>query len=191
MTRYVRTVAPANALGEYELQVAKQHLRVEHGDDDLLITGLIRAAEAYLDGRDGVLGRALLTQTWRIETEGPDDTGSVLLDLGPVVSVSAVTLLADDTPTAWTGWRLWHDAGRSFIRPASGESWPSRDVRSDAVQVTFVAGEATLPPPLRAAMLLLIGHWYENRQASTAAGGTMPLPLGVDALLTPYRKVTP
>jgi hypothetical protein len=39
---------------------AKAHLRV----DDTLITALIAAATARLDGRDGILGRCLRSETW-------------------------------------------------------------------------------------------------------------------------------
>jgi len=36
------------------------------------------------------------------------------------------------------------------------------------------------------AMLLMIGHWYSKREAVTE-GSTSELPLGVSALLGPYR----
>jgi hypothetical protein len=45
---------------------AKPHLRVDHNDDDSLITALIAAATARLDGRDGILGRWLRQQTWEL-----------------------------------------------------------------------------------------------------------------------------
>lgn len=47
----------------------KQHLRVETDDDDDLIEGLMAAAQAVVDGRDGRLGRALLTQQWQMQRE--------------------------------------------------------------------------------------------------------------------------
>lgn len=40
---------------------------------------------------------------------------------------------------------------------------------------------------ITAAMLLLIGHLYENREAVTVGEAAAELPLGVDALLIPYR----
>jgi len=46
-----------------------------------------------------------------------------------------------------------------------------------------------MPAPLMAAVLLLTGHLYENREAS----GTTPLaalPMGVDRLIAPYREAT-
>lgn len=39
---------------------------------------------------------------------------------------------------------------------------------------------------IKTAMMLLVGHWYASREAVTA-GATSELPLGVDALISPYR----
>ena len=37
------------------------------------------------------------------------------------------------------------------------------------------------------AMLLLVAHWYEHREAVSEAAGMKVLPLAVDALIGPYR----
>lgn len=37
------------------------------------------------------------------------------------------------------------------------------------------------------AMLLLIGHWYESREAVVIGSISSELPMAVEALLTPYR----
>lgn len=39
----------------------------------------------------------------------------------------------------------------------------------------------------RLAMLLLVAHWYEHREAASEAAGMKVLPLAVDALIGPYR----
>ena len=46
-----------------------------------------------------------------------------------------------------------------------------------------------LPAPVRQAALLLIGHWYENREAVTVGFRGKDLPMGVDRLLAPYREL--
>lgn len=43
----------------------RAHLRVVETDDDAQIAAIERAAVAYLDGWRGVLGRCIMTQTWR------------------------------------------------------------------------------------------------------------------------------
>lgn len=55
--------------------------------------------------------------------------------------------------------------------------------------VRYRAGYAAdaVPAPIRHAILLMVGHLYENRMAVTAATHIGAMPLGVDALLSPYR----
>ena len=39
------------------------------------------------------------------------------------------------------------------------------------------------------AMLLLVGHWYEHRESVVVGATTVQVPLAVQALLKPYRRV--
>src|SRR5690606_7732666 len=68
---------------------------------------------------------------------------------------------------------------------------------SRAVAITCKAGYAnddgppvrsTVPDPLKVAILLLVGHWYQHREAVSAAG-MAPLPFAVEALIAPYRRI--
>ena len=69
-----------------------------------------------------------------------------------------------------------------------GESWPTTTLRpANGVCVTFVAGYgddgSDLPQKVRNAMLLIIGHLYENREQVVTGVVPVYVPLGVDALL--------
>lgn len=44
-----------------------------------------------------------------------------------------------------------------------------------------------LDDDLTTAMLLLIGHWYANREAVVIGSITSDVPMAVDALISPYR----
>lgn len=44
-----------------------------------------------------------------------------------------------------------------------------------------------LDDDLTTAMLLLIGHWYENREAVAMGTTATQVPMAVEALITPYR----
>ena len=46
-----------------------------------------------------------------------------------------------------------------------------------------------LPPALNHAALLLIGHFFENREATTVEQLRF-IPIGVDRLIAPYREVS-
>ncbi|MFP5432845.1 MAG: head-tail connector protein [Alphaproteobacteria bacterium] len=42
---------------------------------------------------------------------------------------------------------------------------------------------------MKAAILLLVGHWYANREAVVTGTIATQLPMAVDALLAPLRRV--
>ena len=73
-----------------------------------------------------------------------------------------------------------------------GASWPSTTLRPvNGVCIIFVAGygnAADVPQYIKNAMLLLIGHWYENREGA-AIPSVVPkeIPFGVEALLWKER----
>src|SRR5690606_10673336 len=63
MHRPVRVTPPA--IQPVTLAEAKLHLRVDHDDEDALISNLIQAATGHLDGWTGILGHCLVEQVWR------------------------------------------------------------------------------------------------------------------------------
>lgn len=173
-------ITPPAAL-PISLAEAKAHLRVDHTDEDDLVEALIRAAVDHLDGWAGILGRALEPQTWRL-SEARDvrlpRSGAVRLPLGPVVSITSITYLdADGAEQTIAGASYWLH-GEDVV---PDDVWPE----GTGLTVTWVAGTGT-PPAVKQAILLLVGHWYANREAVTA-GALSNAPLAVAALLTPHR----
>lgn len=55
-----------------------------------------------------------------------------------------------------------------------------------SIGVTFAS---PLQPAVRHAVLLIVSHFYNNREAVTEAG-IAAMPFGVNALLQPYREQT-
>jgi len=183
----VRTVAPAST--PVSLVEAKAHLRVDHSDDDTLITGLIAAATDHLDGYTGILGRAIITQTWRQDFYR--FSPQMRLPLHPVASVSSVTYYDGDNVQQTLSeniYELLADGAGPYIARKADQTWPGTKNREAAVAATFIAGEATAPAAIKTAILLMVAHLYENREA-VAEGGFEALPLAVDALTAPYRRV--
>ena len=187
----VRTVAPA--VDVVSLNEAKAHLRVEHTAEDTLITAMVAAATQHLDGWSGVLGRCLVTQTWRQAYSGFPAGSTLRL---PLPDVQSVTLSYTDPAGApqtvsAADYPLVNDVCGGAVVLASGASWPSAADRPDAVSATFVAGygnAAAVPAPIKAAILLHVGTLYENRKSVTDDAMAV-LPLAYDALIAPYRKV--
>ncbi len=153
---------------------AKAQLRVDITDDDPLITSDILAAREMLE-RD--TRRALITQTWDLVLDAFPADALLTLPLPPLSSVVSVTykdqagnvqtFSADNYVVDTSG--LF---GRIVLK--DGVSWPSDTLwPAGGATVRFVAGygDATMVPQLaKMAILLLVGHWYENREAVIAAG---------------------
>ncbi|MFD1809285.1 head-tail connector protein [Gemmobacter lanyuensis] len=77
-----RISAPSAAL--VAVDEAKAHCRIDGDDDDAVILALASAAADYLDGPSGILGRAILGQTWRLEL--PSWPPFIELPVEPVIS---------------------------------------------------------------------------------------------------------
>lgn len=188
--RPIRTTGPAVAL--LSTAEAKAHCRVEHSDDDTMIDALVHAATDHLDGWSGIMGRCLVNQTWQ------QDFGLWGCELRlPFPDVSSVTITYEDengdTQTLSSGhYELLQDAQGNLVRYLEDFTSPSLyDNTSVPVHVSLVAGygavASDVPQAIRQAALLLVGHWYENREA-VATKAMPPVPMAVDALLRPYRR---
>lgn len=177
------------------LAEAKDHLRVTSTDDDTYITALIKAAQVNLDGKDGLLGRALLTQTWKLFLDSfPNCRKPIIVPLPPLQSVSSIKYIAQDgTLTTWDSASYSVDTAANPARVHLGynEVWPVTRCVPNAVTIEFVAGygatAAAVPDTIKAALKLMIGHWYQNREPVTIGNAVNSLPMTIDYLLSPYR----
>lgn len=194
MLKPIRTVAPL--VEPISLQEARDRLRIDHHEEDPLIASLIAATTAHLDGWSGTLGRALVNQTWA-QKFPRFPSGAVLgVALAPVQSIASIVYFGADNvqqtldPSVYT---LLDDEFGPFVTLQAGQAWPATFPREDAVSVTYVAGYGPagddVPAAIRHAMLLLIGHWYEHRESVVIGTSTVQVPLAVQALLGPYRRV--
>ncbi len=190
----IQTTPPANL--PVSLTDAKLHLRVDHDDEDLLIDGLIEAATDHLDGWTGILGRCLEEQEWRQDFDWFAQV--IRLPLWPVNSISSITWrdIAGQIATVHSDdYALKSDALGAYVRFKDGFSYPNGLHQNAAISVTFNAGypqagdplESTVPAAIKAAILLLVGHWYQNREAVSDSAPT-ELPLAVNSLIAPYRR---
>jgi uncharacterized phiE125 gp8 family phage protein len=196
--RYVRSIAPTAK--PISLEVAKSFLRVDHDDDNDDIQRFIDAAICYLDGsgleRDGQLGRALINQMWILEAERPE-RGRIAIEYGTVQSIVSVEVMSAGSYATWdsTNYRLGRRDGQAFITPVTGQSFPQHDCREDAFKITYLCGygpaATDIPASLIEAMLLHVGHLYENRQGiyAEARGQALTLPMGYMDHLVNFRVI--
>lgn len=180
------------------LSEAKAALRVDTTDEDPLIIRLVAAATTRLDGADGLLGRALLTQQWALTLDGFTGLGDgrIILPLPPAQSVDSIVYVdaagADQT-MASGDYQVVTSAEPGYVVPAYGTSWPSARCQPDAVTVTFTTGygaqAADVPDTIRQAILLMVGTWFEHREAVVIGQTPAVVPMSADALLAPHRII--
>jgi uncharacterized phiE125 gp8 family phage protein len=179
-----------------DLDTAKAQCRIDLSDDDALIQGYIVAAREYVEH---YTGRQLITATWDLVLDG--FCARIDIPKAPLRSVTSIGYVdtAGVTQTlAVSGYKVIGAAGtlvnptasRGRIERAYATAWPIARSESGNVTVRFVAGygnASDVPVALKQAMLLLIGHWYANREPVNIGNIVAPLPMAVDALLGPYR----
>lgn len=174
------------------LTEVKDQLRVEHTDDDTLINRLISVAVAYTDVQ-GALGHAMISQKWGqwIDSTPP---ASVKLILGPVIQVNAVKYYdtnGDLQTDTLTNYEVTGTSFASYVSPKEGFNWPETQDRSDAIRIEYTIGygetTADIPETLRHALMMLIGHWYDNRE-TTMMDELSHVPYGFDALIDMHRR---
>lgn len=133
---------------------------------------LLSAAVADVDGRDGWLNRALITQTWEyLLDKFPLD--EIRLPFPPLQSVVSVkyddvdgieqTILAADYIVDSTSYHGW-------IVPVATKPWPATEDTINAVRVQFKAGYgdagSDVPADLRAGLLLHLEILYDANPAA-------------------------
>jgi uncharacterized phiE125 gp8 family phage protein len=189
MHRPVRTVAPETT--PVSLSDLKAHCRVDGDDSDLVLTGYLAGAVDHLDGWTGILGRCLVTQSWR---QDYDQFMPIMrLPLGPVASVTSVTWrnsAGQLATVASDDYALQADDLGAYVRFKNGFIAPGDLYLTRAVSVTFVAGTPAeqVPAAIKVAIMLLVSHWNENREA-VAERVMSEMPVGASALLAPYRRI--
>ena len=165
--KYAVTTAPSTE--PVTLADAKVHLRTVTGDtseDAAVITPLIQAAREYCEN---VTGRALAAQTIKAY---PDSWGLWRMPRPPFSTITSIKYYdVDDTEytLAVTDYQVDAVDGQVSILEE-----PGVELRVlNPIVVEYAAGYTTgntLPAAVRQAMLLLIGHWYTNREAVGVAG---------------------
>ncbi len=176
------------------LEELKAAARVDFNDDDQILLAYLDAAIDHLDGWSGILGRAIVNQEWRINAS-VWPSYAIVLPFGDVsaATVKYVGVSGAEFTLPEFAYEVVETATGSMLRFRNAFDRPAlANDRSDAVQITFTTGygeDATkVPASIKVAIMLLAAHWYENREA-TGGIDVRKLPLAVDALITPHRRV--
>lgn len=192
MSKYIVTVAPA--IEPVELAEAKAQCRVDHGIEDDLIKAYISVSRVLVENW---LGRALITQTRKFLTDEVECEYE--LPGAPLQALTSFTLYDESdaaTTMSTSAWRVDALEGELYQKPST--QWPSVLMRQvNPIEIVYTCGYGNtadaVPYPIRLAILLLVGHYYTNRQAVDMVrtqGWPQQLEFGVNALLEPYRLIS-
>jgi len=190
----LRVTAPA--LPPVAMAAAKQHLAVDHDEHDERIQLAIDAATTHLDGFGGILGRALVRQTWRECFAFWPAGRCVPLALAPVLSVASVscrTGAGGEVILPASAYRVLAEASDPQLLISMSADLPVLECAPDAVTVTYQAGYGDpddVPAPLRAAILMMVGDQYRFTETATlGAASAVPMSVTVDRLVAPFRRL--
>lgn len=168
-------VPPAVTVSE-----AQAYLRIETGDEEAIVAGLIRTATALCEA---FIGQALIARGFQEHV--PAGGCWQRLTVMPVRDIGAVAAVGPDgveTALASGSFAVDIDAsGFGWVRAASG-------VAASLLRVSGTAGLASdangVPEPIRQGVLRLVAHLFASRDGD---GGTPPA--AVTALWRPYRRM--
>ncbi|MBN9674639.1 hypothetical protein JF542_02650 [Salipiger bermudensis] len=158
---------------------------VEHDEDNALIETMIEASVSHLDGFRGVLGRAMVNQTWRLVL----DAWSRDFVL-PVPDVSSVSISYEDADGAeQTGPEVQFAPVAAGTRLVLPKSWAAPALAADSItpiRMDFVCGfgdAAAVPQALKIAIMQMVAHQYAEREGLSVSSPFY------DRLISPYRWV--
>lgn len=172
----------------------KTNLRIDHTAEDTRLAALIRVAR---EAAETITRRVLIAQTWELVLDDWPAADWLEVPLPPLQSITSIKYKNEDgvesTLSAST-YIVDADSEPGRVHLEDGETWPADTLYPvAAIRVRFVAGYGTdgsdVPESILQAMHLIIGHYYENREAvyASVGGNVQMLPMGVSSLLANYR----
>ena len=185
------------------LEEAKIHLRLaDLAEEDSIVSYLITAAT---EQAEAFTQRRFITQTWKLLfdsfpsklTPTEDWPGAIRLPYPPLQSITHVkyydTNSTQQTLTAGTNYVVDTGTQPGRIVPAPQLIWPSvQTEKLNAVEIKFVCGygaAAAVPASIKAAILLILAHYYEYRQEVVTGTIVTKIPMASEWLLWPYRDL--
>lgn len=177
------------ALEPVTLAEAKAYCKLDDTAEDGLIATLIAAARIHLEG---VTGRALIAQTWRLVLDCWPAGEAVRLPVAPLLGLTAVTAYDAEDASSELDLDQFQTTPSAILLPATIEGMPALRARQ-GIEIDYVAGygdeAADVPADLRQAQLTLVAYWFENRDAVIVTGSDGVVPSGFDRVVAPYRRV--
>jgi uncharacterized phiE125 gp8 family phage protein len=161
----------------------KEWLRVDHSDEDTTITAIIDSAVQSIQN---YTGRHFKTTTF-IATLDSFHSATFPYEVSAITAISYIDRAGSVQTLISTKYFL-----DLYTQPARIKFKNTPDVIEDEFNAITISGTITnsIKPPLVHAIKMLSAHFYENRRAVIVGTISSEIPLGIKALINPYRIIS-
>ena len=191
MIRYAVRRLTNSTIPIVTVEQARNQCNVSHREDDNFLKAAIAAAQQYIERQlECVVGNSTYTIT---ADRFPVGASPFPLPLWPISTVTAIRY-KDNNGDSQTLNLL------SIVQPATNERysiarvdwepWPTTKKTPQCVEIDVTAGyasAASIPAPLAQCALMLVAHWYMNRESVTIGAVSKEMEFSVNALLDCMR----
>lgn len=171
------------------LAKARAFLRLDDTAEDGLVQSLVAAARLHVEA---VTGKAMLAQSWRLVLDCWPQSRMVALPVTPFISLTEITAYDMEGEPHAVPLAQFLDAPDRLMLPRQVAGMPLLREQG-GIEIDYVAGFGVepedVPADLVQAMLVLVGYWFEHRDAVIAAGAGSVVPAGFDALVAAHKRV--
>lgn len=171
----------------------KKHIAIDSSETtfDTQINDYIKAATAYIEV---ATGRQICTATYDLIVDRfPAGRAAINIPKGQLQSITHIKYIDGDgvqTTLSSSKYKVSDSREPGIIQPAFDEVWPVSRREIDAVEIRFVCGygdsDAT-PEGIKQAALLLVGHYFEHREAVAFNAAPAVVPLALQSILAAYK----
>lgn len=187
----IYSVVTAPVSEPISLSKAKDHLRIDHSEEDNYILSLIGSAREYAEN---FTRRALMTKTVDFKLDSfPTDL--IEVSQPPLQSITSISYIDTNGVTqTWDSSNYIVDSTSqpARITPAYGQVFPSTRCQINSITIRAVIGygdTGDIPNQIIQGMLQLIGHLYEHRESVDLGRPLNEVPMTTKYLLEPYRDL--
>jgi uncharacterized phiE125 gp8 family phage protein len=180
------------------LYEAKKHVNAyDFDDDDELLNLYIRAATL---NAENFTGRAFIDQTVDFYIDGfPAGKNYIELSKPPLIEFGGVFYSESATESEWDASSYLIDSASQKARVilSNGVSWPITTSVPNSVRMRYRAGYvadaeasplvAAVPEDIKAAILLMVGTLYAQRETVVIGQSVSELPWSAEMILRPHR----
>lgn len=191
MIRYSLKRLTNPAFDAVTIDRARQQCNVSHNEDNQFLKSCLLAAQAYIEK---ALECTIGESNWLLTLDRfPASNAPLPIPMWPVKEVTAVrytdtngveqTLsLASITQPA--------SEGRFQMCSVDWQAWPIVRHNPNSVEIEFTAGwsgREDVPPQITQAILMLVAHWYENRESVLIGQTSKEIEFATTALIESIR----